>query len=215
MSHQPTATSSQGDAPTYAETEGLELFRRSPHPYHRHQDQLWNATPDPSLPSTPQSASPLRSSDHTRFVDSRRRRKPLSQSPSESGTEADDEGFNLIRALPAPPLRLHKGLRNPNGPGAEEWGSPLVTPTKLDHEGRKLSEDFLENGKSGPRRGHPTLADDEARAVRVKYWKRRRMELLRRMTETAELVAIGFLAVRGCGCWNGLLDWHRGKSACE
>lgn len=221
MVHQSTAPASpDAAAPTYPEIQGLELFSRSPHPYHRHQGQPCSTTPGPSLPSTPQSASPLRSSSssssssHTRSDDSRKRRKILSPSPSESGTEADDEGFRLSRALPAPPLRLHKGLRDPDGPGPEEWVSALVTPTQLDHhhEERKLPADLLcekDGARSGAHHGTTPPAQEEARVAREKYAKRRRMELLRRTTETAELVAIGVLAVRGCGEWNALRDRHR------
>ncbi|KAL9107535.1 MAG: hypothetical protein Q9187_008411, partial [Circinaria calcarea] len=43
-------------------------------------------------------------------ADSRKRRK-LSTSPSESGTEADDEA-GLLKGLPAPPSRPRKGLRD-------------------------------------------------------------------------------------------------------
>lgn len=224
MVHQSTAPASpDAAAPTYPEIQGLELFSRSPHPYHRHQGQPCSTTPGPSLPSTPQSASPLRSSSssssssHTRSDDSRKRRKILSPSPSESGTEADDEGFRLSRALPAPPLRLHKGLRDPDGPGPEEWVSALVTPTQLDHhhhEERKLPADLLfdkDGARSGAHHGTTPPAHEEARMAREKYAKRRRMELLRRTTETAELVAIGVLAVRGCGEWNALRDRHRGE----
>ncbi|KAF2845104.1 phosphatidate cytidylyltransferas-like protein [Plenodomus tracheiphilus IPT5] len=201
----------QGVAPTYAELEDLELFRRSPHPYLRHKDEICKNTPDPSQPPSPQSRTPsLRPSDHiVSDEDGRKRRKTRSQSPSESGTEADDEGYNLVKALPAPPLRLHKGLRDPQGPGSDEWATPLLTPTQIDDEGRKLSEGYFANGSKGLRKGHSKFTDDEAMAARQKYLKRRRMELIRRTTETAELAAVGVLSVYGCGCWTKLLDWHR------
>ncbi|KAI8936121.1 hypothetical protein NX059_007620 [Plenodomus lindquistii] len=200
-----------GDAPTYAELEDLELFRRSPHPYLRHKDEIYVNTPDPSQPSSPQSRTPPpRPSNHVvSDEDGRKRRKTRSQSPSESGTEADDEGYNFVKALPAPPLRLHKGLRDPQGSGGEDWATPLLTPTQIDDEGRRLSEGYFEDGKKSSRKGRSTFVSNDAQVARQKYLKRRRMELIRRTTETAELTLIGLLAVSGCGCWSKLLEWHR------
>ncbi|CBX90153.1 similar to phosphatidate cytidylyltransferase [Plenodomus lingam JN3] len=198
-------------APTYVELEDLELFRRSPHPYLRHKDEIWMDTPDSSQPpsQTPQS-SPLHPSEHmTSEEEGRKRRTSASQSPSESGSEADDEGYNLVKALPAPPLRLHKGLRDPQGPEAEGSATPLLTPTQIDDQGRKLSEEYFENGKTGLRSGKASFMDEEARVARQKYRKRRRMELIRRTTETAELAAIGLLTLHGCSCRSRLWEWHR------
>lgn len=87
--------------------------------------------------------------------------------------------------------------------------SPLLTPTQIDDEGRKYSEEYFAEKKR--RRGDGTT-DEEARLARVKYLQRRRMELVRRTTETALLVVIGVLAVGGCACWEGLLRGHRGTS---
>ena len=145
-------------------------------------------------------------------ADGRKRRKTptQSQSPSGSGTEADDEGYTFVKALPPPPLRPHKGLRDTHGSG--QGGSPLLTPTQIDDEGRKLSDEYFAEKKKGKRKGEASFTDDEARAARQKYLKRRRMELVRRTTETALLAGIGFLAVSGCGCWEKLLGWHRGKN---
>lgn len=194
----------RGDAPTPAEIQDLELFRRSPHPYLRHKDQICRHTPHASKPP-----SPRRPSDHTiSDDDGRKRRKTTSQSPSESGTEADDEGYSFVKALPAPPLRPHKGLRDAAG----EWASPLLTPTQIDDEGRKISEGYFDDVKKGLGRAGARVADDDgARAARLKYQKRRRNELVRRTTETALLAGISVLAVRGCGCWGELLGWHKGE----
>jgi len=180
------------DTPPTAEIESLELFRRSPHPYLRRKDEI----------RTDRSAPPTRQSSQNR----RKRRKvpSQSQSPSESGTEADDEAYTFVKALPPPPLRPHKGLRE----GAR---SPLLTPTQIDDEGRKYSEEYFAEKKRS-RRGEGVVTDEEARLARQKYLQRRRMELVRRTTETALLVAIGVLAVGGCACWEGLVGGHRGKS---
>ncbi|KAF1914898.1 hypothetical protein BDU57DRAFT_579479 [Ampelomyces quisqualis] len=183
--------------------ETLEQFRRSPHPYLRHKDEIRRPSPDRFATRTKSDS------------DGRKRRKAQShshshshshsQTPSESGTEADDEGYTFVKALPPPPLRPHKGLRN-TGQGAQ---SPLLTPTQIDDERRKFSDEYFDEKKRRTRKGGPSFTDEEARIARQKYLQRRRNELVRRATETALLAAIGALAVSGCGCWRQLLGWHR------
>ena len=199
------------DAPTSADVDNLELFRRSPHPYIRHEDEIWKYESPPSNPSSPQSHTPPRPSDHIiSDEDGRKRRKTASQSPSESGTEADDEGCNFVKALPAPPLRPHKGLRDTQNAGKGD-ASPLLTPTQIDEDGRRLSEGFFKDRKKRPRRAESSLSADEAKVARQRYLKRRRNELVRRTTETALLAGISLLAVQGCECWIKMLAWHRGR----
>jgi len=206
------------DALALDDIEELQQFRRSPHPYLRHRDEIRRQSPDPAHDAPPhsqsQSRTPPRPLDNTMHDnDGKSRRKTASQSPSESGTEADDEGCSLIKALPAPPLRPHKGLRDSRSLGTEEWASPLLTPTQIDDEGRKLSEGYFTRTSKTRRKGDVYHSDDEARAARQKYLQRRRNELVRRTTETALLAGIAVLAVRGCDCWGKLLAWHRGQSA--
>lgn len=210
MSQDSEPPDSQLDAPDPVAVESLELFRRSPHPYLRHKSQIRRPSPDAIPTSSPHSSTPLRSTDYTiSDEDGRERRKTPSQSPSESGTEADDEAYSFVKALPAPPLRPHKGLRDARGSGQDEWASPLLTPTQIDDEGRKLSE--YEENKTSRKRKKTSYTDDEAVAVRQKYLKRRRNEVVRRVTETALLAGISIIAVQGCGCWASLLEWHRGE----
>ncbi|KAL6709621.1 dolichol kinase [Coniothyrium glycines] len=214
MSREPQPPESHPDAPTQVEIEHLELFRRSPHPYLRHKSQLRRPSLSPADTASSCSSTPLRTPNHTAPAeDGRKRRKNVSHSPSESGTEADDEGYHFVKALPAPPSRPHKGLRDAKGSGQEEWASPLLTPTQIDDEGRKLSEGYFEDGTKGDRRGRrPTsLTDDEAKAARQKYLRRRRNEVVRRVTETALLTGISVVAVHGCGCWQNLLALHKAK----
>ncbi|KAJ4370781.1 dolichol kinase [Neocucurbitaria cava] len=212
MQQDPDPPDPQADALAPEDVETLELFRRSPHPYLRHRDEIRKQSPYRSTNPRRRSRTPLRPSNRTASDEDRRKRRKRSQSPSESGTEADDEGYNFVKALPAPPLRPHKGLRDTRGSGREEWASPLLTPTQIDDEGRKLSEGYFNDTKKGPRRGDAALTDEEATVARQKYRKRRRNELVRRTTETALLAGISVLAVQGCGCWSQLLSWHRGYS---
>ncbi|KAF2645760.1 hypothetical protein P280DRAFT_486851 [Massarina eburnea CBS 473.64] len=184
------------ELPAASESEALELFRRSPHPYHRRRGDRNAHTPE--------------SSGHDFLRTSLQpSRGKVSQSPSESGTEADDEGYGFVKALPAPPLRPHKGLRDVRGARLDGVASPLSTPSLAEEDEGKFAADYLHAKKGAHRGGEPSPTDEEARAARQKYVKRRRSEVVRRATETTLLGAIGILAVGGCGCWERLLQWHR------
>ncbi|KAI4909701.1 uncharacterized protein J4E92_010619 [Alternaria infectoria] len=188
------------DALALDDTVELEQFRRSPHPYLRHGDQTQRQSPGPThrAPRPSQSrpsSEPPGKTMHDK--DGRTRRKRTPHSPSESGTEADDEGYSLVKALPAPPLRPHKGLRESRTSGPDEWASPLLTPTQIDDEGRKLFEGYFARTNRTRRKGDAYQSDDdEARRAKQKYLQRRRNELVRRTTETALLAGIATLAVR-------------------
>jgi hypothetical protein len=202
------------NAPMSPELEALEMFRRTPHPYLRHKHEIRRFSPTrqaPRLDATRNRSSLLNSTIPD--ADGRKWRKASSrsQSPSESGTEADDEGYTFVKALPPAPLRLHKGLREPDAQGRGGL-SPLLTPTQIDDEGRKYSNGYFTDKKRSTRKGGISVTDEEARAARQKYLQRRRNELLRRTTETALLAGIGALAVSGCNCWARLLGWHRGET---
>src|SRR5262245_9514340 len=107
----------QLEPPAPSEIEALELFRRSPHPYHRRRHELRSTQPSPGFPSNDFTRPSLQPSGRTISDEDGRKRRKISQSPSESGTEADDEGYGFIKALPAPPLRPRKGLRDVRGTG--------------------------------------------------------------------------------------------------
>jgi hypothetical protein len=204
------APDAQLELPMASGIEHLELFRRSPHPYHRRQTELRSSAQTSTESSGNDfSRTSLQPSNGTLSDEHGRKRRKVSQSPSESGTEADDEGYGFIKALPAPPLRPHKGLRNVRGTGRDGWTTPLLTPSMLDEDDRKFSASYFQV-KDGLHNEEPSPSDNEAKAARKKYLKRRRNEVIRRTTETALLGAIGILAVIGCGCWAKLLQWHRG-----
>ncbi|KAF2993313.1 hypothetical protein E8E13_000754 [Curvularia kusanoi] len=209
--HDQDPSDTQLDAPTVSEVEALELFRRSPHPYLRHRADF-NSTHTPSDAPTNSvlaSQTPSRSSDRTiSDQDGRKRRKLDSHSPSESGTEADDEGYQFVKALPAPPLRPRKGLRDRKGL-REEGLSPLLTPTQIEEEVRNYPNEYFKDEKHISKTGDADSMGEEARVARQKYIKRRRNEVVRRTTETALLAGISVLAVSGCCCWSKLLEWHR------
>lgn len=209
----------QPDTIACSDAEALELFRRSPHPYHRRQHEL-----DPGQTSSSEASRNGLSQTHLEYLhgttwdgdsDGRKQSKKASPSPSESGTEADDEGYGFVRALPAPPLRPRKGLRHVRGNGRDGDATPLLTPSQVDEEGRKLPGHYFQRTRNpSSTTGGIGLTDDEAVAARqsyLKYLKRRRNEIVRRVTEVALLAAIAALAVGGCRCWQKLLQWHRGR----
>ncbi|KAI4157157.1 MAG: hypothetical protein L6R39_000754 [Caloplaca ligustica] len=127
-------------------------------------------------------------------ADSRKRRKE-SISPSESGTEADDESGPFLKGLPAPPTRLRKGLKQEASLGTP---SPLLTPSYLDDEKRRQGLEAQFRRRTSLQSYAST--DEETLKIREKFQKRRRAELLRRTTETLLFMGIGCLA-----CWNVLL----------
>lgn len=192
-----------------SEIEALELYRRSPHPYHRQKHELRSLAEASASSSNDFLSLRLRPPGQAVFDEDGRTRGKLSQSPSDSGTEADDEGYGFIKALPAPPLRPHKGLRVARGTIGD--ATPLLTPSQVDEEGRKVSE-YFKPRREGTRSADSSPTDAEARVAREKYLRRRRNEVIRRTTETVLLAAISVLAVTGCSCWEKLLLWHRGWS---
>lgn len=119
------------------EEENLRVLNRTPHPYHhqsfeipyssdvfgvRHgaeeqsESQDGAARPSPTgYPSFTKESSPT----------------------SDSGTEADDEHF--LRGLPAPKVRLHKGLRGRNEPLSGTI-TPQLSPAILEEDGSLFPE---------------------------------------------------------------------------
>ena len=110
--------------------------------------------------------------------------------------EADDEKGPLLR-LPAPPIKPRKGLRGEADPSiAVTPGiSPLPSPQR-ERTGftfkLKTTEDVQQSQIS---------TDD----IYARYAKRRRREVLRRVTETVLLLILGLLSALqpSDGCKNG------------
>lgn len=175
---------------------------RSPHPYHRQNGQLQQSSLDPhqgrmlrtpiDTESTFQGRKP---SYNTHFVDSdSRKRRKISSSPSESGTEADDERPVLLKGLPAPPLRPRKGWKPAGGLETDSRSSPLLTPSALD-DGRESPMAGDITGSLGPPRPRAER-DTPAEKKKEKNLRRRQAELLRRVLEAMSLAAVGYLGIR-------------------
>ncbi|KAJ5759112.1 hypothetical protein N7520_006268 [Penicillium odoratum] len=144
--------------------EDLRQFTRSPHPYH-HSRRLGSCTPS-------EQGDRLQPLTYSKF----------SRTPSDSGTEADDESTGILRGLPAPPLRPRKGLRS-GGNGfvdSDAWLPSLHPWPSLARQSTRASRRSLDEKQ----------ADGEAEKTRQLKAKRR-VEILRRLLETALLLSVG------------------------
>lgn len=186
---------------------------RSPHPYHRSKADA------PNTAQANGQSIPLEfSSNHTTvvyngtaFFDAdRRKRRKLSTSPSDSGTEADDESSGLLRGLPAPPVRPRKGLKETRLGGIEHTPSPLLTPSYLDEDRQKGSLQCSQKRQESPR-NLPGI-DDEIRHFRLKLARRRRAEIFRRVVETALLGLLGIVVLTNDKVIIAAKQWDRGMT---
>ena len=144
---------------------------------------------DAQSPLPVRQSSPKQKVDGPTYFDAdhRKRRKETS-SPSESGTEADDENDHTLLRLPPPPSRPRKGLKSSDGSAT---GSPLLTPSYLDRPPEQLEPRSRESNFV---RAHgPKTTEEETRGLKEKFRRRRRAELIRRVTETILLAAVGFV----------------------
>ena len=171
---------------------------RSPHPYHRHQNEDSHGVEHheyfPQLrvedfSQTTQSANGDTEGYLNKEEREERRKRP--ESPSESGTEADDEKGAFLISLPAPPSRPRKGLKEGYGSS-----SPLLTPSYIDEATKKLSlDEAFEQEKD-----RTTYLSAKLYGLndREKFIRRRRAELARRITESILLCSIYYIvAARG------------------
>ena len=184
------------DAKGHTAPDHTQRLSRSPHPYHRNRDTVLQD--DGTNVSAPRRSGFMRilstsqverGAGATYFdADHRKRRKNLS-SPSESGTEADDEKGGSLLRLPAPPARLRKGLKGLNSSGT---ASPLLTPSYLDEEPRRLGLESRKRQRESLQ--SPSYTDEETVRLKEKFVRRRRAELIRRASETILLGSVGFIS---------------------
>ena len=187
----PSIEVSPADGKENARPRKSHRWSRSPHPYHRQKERITDAAleikdltdrNDNKIPSTSSKTEGAREHNETQ----------IRSSPSDSGTEADDESGVVLKGLPAPPVRWRKGLRSIDG---KETASPLLTPSYLDDEDRRLALERQLRLYGGFK--SPLSTDDETRKIRSKFKRRRRAELLRRVLETAILAFVGIVSY-GC-----------------
>ena len=170
--------------------EQQRILSRSPHPYHRRGPSLVSSEFD----------------DH-RNISSERDGHPVQGFSSESGTEADDEGGQRLKSLPAAPIRASKGLRIVE---RDRGAQPIPPATPGVEDDRILSAPFLTDGTYDGSRGE---ADSERRRIREKYTRRRRAEVIRRLTELGLFCTVGSVVCLRPDVKKALHDWYQGKFA--
>ncbi|KAI9750425.1 MAG: hypothetical protein M4579_006480 [Chaenotheca gracillima] len=175
---------------------------RSPHPYSSNRQDVVNPSP-PNQPEGTSSTTLNGSSDDQRAALLNERYFSQSsglRSPSESGTEADDESYGMLRGLPAPPSTQRKGLKDSKGGTLEATPSPLLTPAFLSDTGRRFSNEFAATTQqASPVKGKPT--QEEIRAAADRFKRRRRAELIRRAVEVTFISSVGGLLLSNAQVW--------------
>ena len=164
---------------------------RSPHPYHRRRGNFDKVQSGSRTVTRSGLDADINSEDdHATSYGNGHVSNDLiaSKSTSDSGTDADDESGLILKSLPAPPIKSRKGFIGQDGHGT---ASPLLTPSYLDDEDRKLA---LERQLRCHSDLHNVSTDDETRKVREKFTRRRRAEFLRRISETLLLGFVGYVA---------------------
>ena len=118
---------------------------------------------------------------------------------SESGTEADDERSNFVKALPAPHLRPRKGLKT-----GEKDEETLLTPSQLDAEETRLAQDYFQR-----KARDKSISQDEDQAEQEKLLKRRLAEFARRSSEVGLMVVVVICVLCGKDVWHTARQWRR------
>ncbi|KAE8452508.1 hypothetical protein EG329_000411 [Mollisiaceae sp. DMI_Dod_QoI] len=173
--------------------ETLRKLSRSPHPYHRQQFELPYSS-ERFNTNAPPLRSPLHSTQNKDDEEQERSRRTSEDykevykgsTGSDSGTEADDEHF--LKGLPAPKLRPHKGLRGDASLSGSP--SPILSPAILDEDSPK-SQGYMRQKKAST----PALQSEDARKIAEKHRRKRKVEVIRRCSETSILF---FLAAMLC-----------------
>lgn len=171
--------------------ENLRGLSRTPKPYHR---QKWELL-EPSDRITYRASSiPTHKFDdvHDQLLPSPAFTN-ISTPTTDSGTEADDE--NLVKRLPAPRAKLHKGLRGRSEPPSGAV-TPLLTPTAVD----------VDLGIVGKGRGR--IKEDYKRSL-VERTKRNK-EVTRRASEVLILYGLAKLVISNPDVQTVVATWGTG-----
>ncbi|EED16502.1 phosphatidate cytidylyltransferase, putative [Talaromyces stipitatus ATCC 10500] len=188
-------------------------FSRSPHPYHRISSKI--ADRSPARSDYHQASDSGSINDSANVVQRRRQRntnrngnrwsRTSPRASSESGTEADDESTGLLKGLPAPPVRSsRKGLRSTAG-----RDDPLLW---LQHETPQSWSLFVRSPLRQPKR---SSSEESMRSsatyatVRGVVARRKRNEVMRRVTETALLLSVGVVVLLREDVRSYASSWHK------
>lgn len=202
----------------------LRHFSRSPHPYHRRNTELVSPTEHRneatkahgeqgfSSPAPTNSESREEEQNTLNAAGSQKVWQEGSKSPSDSGSEADDESNGFLRGLPAPPQRLRKGLKDGRGLVIEVTPSPLLTPSYLDSDRRTLSLENIKDWRASTFVRHGV--DEDTQRLKEKFAKRRKAELVRRSCEVLLVGIIGSIIWHGISSSAAARAWRKGCYFC-
>ncbi|KAF2169087.1 hypothetical protein M409DRAFT_65373 [Zasmidium cellare ATCC 36951] len=118
---------------------------------------------------------------------------------SESGTEADDERPDFIKALPPAQTRPRKGLKT-----GEQNEDALLTPSQLDEK----EQSYFQRQSTDKDRKASTQ-EEEARKEREALNKRRVGEFVRRLSEVALMGVMLACVLCGKGVGRTAWNWRR------
>jgi hypothetical protein len=201
----PSPESSNGLDP--GEEDALRLLNRTPHPYHHPsfdlpplhtrfalRDDAATADARRTFQQFPQSSPPpppqTSQTPHISFSSFSKE----SSHASDSGTEADDEHF--LRGLPAPRVKLHKGLRGRNEP-LSGTSTPLQSAFAYEQDG------VTPSGTPAPTQHGPTHRSvmDRLRKHRV---------LVRRLVEAGIVSGLGAMVCSNTQVVQAMIPWSQG-----
>ncbi|KAH7318403.1 hypothetical protein B0I35DRAFT_451284 [Stachybotrys elegans] len=201
----PSTESSNGLDP--GEEDALRLLNRTPHPYHHPSFDLpslhtrfalrddeaateargaFQQFPHSSQPSPPSQAS---QPPHISFSSFSKE----SSHASDSGTEADDEHF--LKGLPAPRVKLHKGLRGRNEP-LSGTSTPLQSAFPYERDGVP------------PPGASASTQHDPAHQSVLDLLRRHRV-LVRRLVEAGIVAVLGAMALRNSQVAQTMIHWSQ------
>lgn len=203
---------------TVADSNYSPRLSRSPHPYYRISSKITNRERDDSLARSDyhQASDSGSVNDRSNAVQRKKQRnnnrsgngwsRTSPRASSESGTEADDESTGLLKGLPAPPIRSsRKGLRSTAGrddpllwlkdEAPQPWSLFVRSPIRQPK--RSSSEESM--------RSNATYA-----TVRGFVARRKRNEVMRRVTETALLLSVGVVVLLREDARSYASSWHKG-----
>jgi dolichol kinase len=190
--------------------EALRRLSRSPHPYHRQRFEIQHASE--RLDYAPAHKSPLHSRHNTDDEEPDQTlpvaARYCESTPSDSGTEADDEHF--LKGLPAPRSRPHKGLRGIDSTISAS-SSPLPSPAIQETDSTKL----LEYGSAYSSTYTHGLKDEVIQKAAEKAQRKRNVEIIRRVSETSLLGFVTCLLCLHSDIRDLMWLWRRGKRSPE
>lgn len=182
------------------EAEHLRNFSRTPRPYFHDSEEVKQNRGYSGEDTTPYTNKELERSRRKW----QRQSGQVSSAGSESGTEADDERPNFVKALPPSTVRSRKGLKT-----GEKDEDALLTPSQLDEEEKRVQGYFLRRQSTVGQTVATEQVHEEEKAEQEKLLKRRFAEFVRRISEVAFMGFILLCVLCGDGVLRMAWTWRR------